>query len=852
MIWLGAALGLTMALLMLYMPFQFHADVYRHLYPLLRPLGVAFGVSSLALAAGMTGLGLPRWLAQAARGLLVLSLLAWVATQAVVTGLSVGMVAYGGIIAGLVLGGLVPRGEAAAFRAACALILLLVSGVLLAAHIGTPGSTAGLPVWVGWLWLLSGLAQPLGHLLARRRPWLGWTSMLLAALPLGWYTPMWLSAANWIGVGVSATLVAGAIAQALYLRRPWALRLPGLRRRILALAIALAALPPLALGAVAVYNVETFAREQALSALRVAVDQLGDRADRLLAAQPGLAADPGRLGREITRGFAVPDMQARVLRPAEVPARWAAGPAAGALEEPAPGGQRRLVAYLRRPDLTLAVLLPAPVAYAPAARTAAGILLAVAALLAVAVGLGVPLSLRITRFQARLEPADADDEVLAVATVNAMAATLAAAHEENQSQNEKLTAQAEELTAQTKELAAQTKELAAQAEELTGQTEALRLSQAELEQNLALLDTLLESAPVGFGFLDRNLRFVRVNRALAAMNGVPVAEHVGQTIRDVLPQVADLAEPAFRSVLETGQPLVNWELGGETPAVPGQQRHRVESVYPVRTREGRVLGVGTVVWEVTEQRRLQEELRRAELEVAEERERARNRFLQIAAHELRNPMAGVKAILNLMQRRLSTGRPPGELGAQMAAMEREIDRLSVLLNETLDAFRLQEGRLAIRRDRVHLGAVVRAALEPLQAAGLSQSIEFDHAAAPEVWVQGDFLRLEEVFRNLLNNAVKYSSPDGTIRVELAAGAGLATATVQDGGIGIPPDQLERVFGGFFRASNLAGRDPGGLGLGLYICRQLVRLHGGCIWAESTDGAGTTITVELPLTPPASG
>jgi PAS domain S-box-containing protein len=129
---------------------------------------------------------------------------------------------------------------------------------------------------------------------------------------------------------------------------------------------------------------------------------------------------------------------------------------------------------------------------------------------------------------------------------------------------------------------------------------------ATAQESLALLDTLLATAPVGFAFMDTDLRYRRINEALAAINGQPTATHLGRTLREVLPTLAPLLEPLHLQVLQTGKPLVNVELSGDKPTAPLEQGHWLANYYPVRTRDGRVFGVGVVVIDVTEHRRADE------------------------------------------------------------------------------------------------------------------------------------------------------------------------------------------------------------------------------------------------------
>jgi PAS domain S-box-containing protein len=131
-------------------------------------------------------------------------------------------------------------------------------------------------------------------------------------------------------------------------------------------------------------------------------------------------------------------------------------------------------------------------------------------------------------------------------------------------------------------------------------------ARATAEESLALLNTLLTTAPVGFAFMDPDLRFRRINEALAAINGLPPEAHLGRTLHEVLPALTPIVEPLHRQVLQTGEPLVNVELCGEKPTAPLEQGYWLASYYPVQTRDGRLLGIGVVVIDVTEHRRADE------------------------------------------------------------------------------------------------------------------------------------------------------------------------------------------------------------------------------------------------------
>lgn len=234
-----------------------------------------------------------------------------------------------------------------------------------------------------------------------------------------------------------------------------------------------------------------------------------------------------------------------------------------------------------------------------------------------------------------------------------------------------------------------------------------------------------------------------------------------------------------------------------------------------------------------------EALRESEDRLAAAKERARAQLVELLAHEIRNPMAGLRGLAQLVG--MKTGDE--ELRGIARLMLREVDRLSEILDEVLDAFRMQAGSIPLESRMVDLAEIVTSALSLYRSCGTHlYEVTIDGPAT----VMGDATRLEDMVRNLLGNAEKYSPRGSVIQVQLAVGNGRAVLSVRDHGLGIPANQLDRIFEVFFRASNVAFAQPEGTGLGLYLCKNIVESHGGRIWAESEEGKGSVFRVELPL------
>ena len=224
----------------------------------------------------------------------------------------------------------------------------------------------------------------------------------------------------------------------------------------------------------------------------------------------------------------------------------------------------------------------------------------------------------------------------------------------------------------------------------------------------------------------------------------------------------------------------------------------------------------------------------------------RDEFFTVAAHELRTPTTSLKLnVQSLLRgaRRGEAGQLPASLMAKLENVDRNAGRLNALVNELLDVTRIHAGRLRLDLEQVDLTALVQdvAARFELPATQAHSPIHLELSGpAVGAW---DRLRLEQVVTNLLSNALKYGAGK-PVRLRVSADATCARLVVRDEGIGIAPESLPRLFGRFERA--VSERHYGGLGLGLYITRQIVEALGGSVSVVSAPGAGATFTVELPL------
>lgn len=238
------------------------------------------------------------------------------------------------------------------------------------------------------------------------------------------------------------------------------------------------------------------------------------------------------------------------------------------------------------------------------------------------------------------------------------------------------------------------------------------------------------------------------------------------------------------------------------------------------------------------------ESQRRELQTQNEKlresERRKSELVHIVSHELRTPLASILGFTSVL---LNRDAEPEEQRRYLEIIDREGRRLSDLLNDFLDAERLDEGHLIFEPELIDVSRVVTEQVRLFE--GQSEKHELDMVIPPTpLTVRGDPNRLAQVVGNLLSNAIKYSPEGGTVHVVAEQANGVVRVSVRDEGLGIPEDQQERVFVKFFRGDAPASGIPG-TGLGLTIARSVVEAHGGSMNFESGSGEGSTFWLELP-------
>ncbi len=522
----------------------------------------------------------------------------------------------------------------------------------------------------------------------------------------------------------------------------------------------------------------------------------------------------------------------------------------------------------------------------------------------------------------------------------------------------------------------------------------------EQQEATALLETLLANAPIGFAFVDRDLRYRHVNERLARLNNLPAADHIGHTFAELFPQWGELVMPLYETVLHSGEPLIDHELSARSPDNTAIQHLRI-SHFPVRWADGTLIGLGSLVLEATEQKRTEAASRLLDqfgavisetfttpaslqqvaqltiptlgtcclielideaqahqyfaaseptldagqvlmplLQVAHERPmlisdltqatpadslalsaevlstlaaqgmrgvlavplrnrgrlvgvmacgsthvytsadlglagelgrrlaqvidnlglyqaeqsaraaaehavQVRDEFFSIAAHELRTPLTTMLGRIQLLERRMNRAGTADERDLRaVQTINEQAQRLNRMISALLNVSQIEMGQLQLNLAILSLRDLTRRIVEEHRLALDKHTVTFIAPDDP-VEIMGDEMRLDQVLQNLLNNATKYSPNGGQITVALTYTNRVARVAVIDRGIGIPANELPRLFRRFYRAEHGDGQHFAGMGIGLYVVREVVERHGGCVLVESVAGQGSTFTVELP-------
>lgn len=373
--------------------------------------------------------------------------------------------------------------------------------------------------------------------------------------------------------------------------------------------------------------------------------------------------------------------------------------------------------------------------------------------------------------------------------------------------------------------------------------------------------TVVEQSPIGIMIFDPDGRCLQTNHAWDDLCGRAGDSWRHQNILED-PEWSALGIRSYLERALQNQPvsIPPMKIDPVKYKRPGRPRWLEAFLYPVEDEFGHTREIVWMVQDITDRRAAEEErlellarerLARGEAErLYKEAQIAagqKDDFLAMLAHELRNPLGVVSNALHL----LSAGQPDAETWSRsLEILRRQVHHQNRLVDDLLDVSRINRGKVALKLEPLDLAALVRESVQDnrraLEQSGLSVSL---NAEPGPIWVDGDPTRLSQVLSNLLHNAQKFTPEGGQVTVSLKSDpdASLARVSVSDSGEGISHDALERIFDPFIQGKRTLARSEGGLGLGLSLVRDLVRLHGGGITAQSEGhGEGAEFSFWLPL------
>jgi PAS domain S-box-containing protein len=372
-------------------------------------------------------------------------------------------------------------------------------------------------------------------------------------------------------------------------------------------------------------------------------------------------------------------------------------------------------------------------------------------------------------------------------------------------------------------------------QDVTDQVKAKReieaLAQMMAERS-ARLDSILGSMTDGLWVYDANGQVVDVNQAALTMFGLASRS---EAIENGNFERFRIRYPDGRPIPPEDLPYARALRGATVPDYLAIGRHMLNgkdldlSIGAAPIESNGVVGAVLVIRDIS---------------ALQELDRKKDEFLSVASHELRTPLTTIKGYTQLIAQTIND-LPPEERATYLNAVLGEIDRMMGLISELLDVSRIETNRLQIDRQPIRWLEFLDRRAGAFRVQNPGRRIAFD-ASVPETTMHVDPDRMRQVVDNLLSNAIKYSPEGSDIELYACVESGAMLTSVIDYGIGIPKDEIPKLFERFHRARNVSSRYYGGLGLGLYIAKAIVEAHDGSITIDSEEGRGARFTIRLPL------
>lgn len=349
------------------------------------------------------------------------------------------------------------------------------------------------------------------------------------------------------------------------------------------------------------------------------------------------------------------------------------------------------------------------------------------------------------------------------------------------------------------------------------------LSKLDLAEKLAQLSAIVEYSQDSIFSKDLKGKVTSWNPASEKLYGYAKEEIIGKSILLIYPPELKDEFKLIIDRIKKGQSIEHYD----TVRIrrDGVRLHVSVSVSPIKDANGKIVGVSHIGRDISE---------RIELE------RRKDDFISIASHEFKTPLTTLKGFVQIL--RYTTTNFSADQCRYLDKMNNQIDKLTVLVNDLLDVSKLQLDKLKLSTDPFNMDSLIHEVAEYFKSSD-HEIVVYSHTSQK---IKADRDRINQVLVNLISNAIKYSPQAKKVVVRSKKEGKFLEVSVQDFGIGIYKKDQERVFERFYQARNKIRGSFAGLGLGLFICSEIIKRHNGQIWVESVKGKGSTFHFRLPL------
>lgn len=354
----------------------------------------------------------------------------------------------------------------------------------------------------------------------------------------------------------------------------------------------------------------------------------------------------------------------------------------------------------------------------------------------------------------------------------------------------------------------------------------IKNAEAAIAESEERFRTMAEGSGILIAVTDENGNSTYFSKAWEHLTGRPTAQMLKSGWIDLLyPDDQKRYTDTYLAAFEKREPFT---CEFRVLTKEGDYRWLLANSPPLFRPDGSFAGYVTACLDITEQK---------------QDEQRKNDFISMVSHELKTPLTSAISYVQVLHKKAQTS---GEtVGAGMLDRTgKQLAKMARMINGFLNVSRLESGKIHIDQKRFDMALLIKESEEESLAAVSTHKVLF--APVTETWVNADWEKVGQVIDNLISNAVKYSPPNSTIRVACVTKDGKARVSISDEGVGISKDDLPKLFERFYRVKDKEYKNVSGFGIGLYLCCEIIKRHGGNIWAESEPGQGSTFFFELPL------